>query len=121
MKVLTALKRRRRLVLIALCLYLLAWGATAHWGVRDVNASVDRTIPEDARRLDSPPWSVSASDEMHEPPWAYRRRTWSPCPFIVSIEVGVMAAPLLGTGSRVYFFWFAGFEHVLHERVIWNS
>jgi hypothetical protein len=121
MKVLAALKRRRRLVFIALSLYVLTWGATALWGVRDVRASVERTIPEDVRRLDSPPWSNLVPDEMHEPPWAYQRGAWSPCPFVVSLEVGIMAAPMLGTGSRIYFFWFGGSPHVIYERVIWNS
>ena len=56
-----------------------------------------------------------------EEPWHFVGDAFSPCPFIVTVDYGVMAAPLLGGGGRVYAVWLFGYKQMVHDQLIWSS
>lgn len=108
-------KRQVRVAAVIGALYGLFWLATCTFGVPQILADIPhgkvRSLSYDPIREDRP---------APEPPWEYVS-AFSPAPFIVVIDWGIMQAWMLGSGGREYFFWFFGLQVHLRGVWIWNS
>ena len=118
---------RRNLLVCSIiaAIYVLAWIATAFFGASTIRQTlIAQTRPEFRDVSNSPgarehSWGPWLPDDGKEP-WFYCR-TSSPAPFIVQIEHGWMAQPLMGGGTDSTYFWFFGYIHRLSHVSTWAS
>ena len=123
-------KARRFSAAIAFGIYLAVWAVTAIYGVADVERKIaarlktnhgeNLTDGDQFQRLSANSLEDHGLENV-EPPWYYVSNGMSPCPLIVNVDWGIMAAPTSGTGGRVYVLWLFGYRVSVHETTHWNS
>ena len=129
-----ALKRtkRRRLLAVALGLYLLAWLVTALFGPAAVTRRFDSDHAFGFRGLSDervPSTRVlhldvrdpfSSSQQLPEYPWHYISSPRAVCPFVLVSDFGYVFASLGGGGGRLWTFWFFGWQVEIHSQFYWH-
>ncbi|MCA8993810.1 MAG: hypothetical protein KDA88_17615, partial [Planctomycetaceae bacterium] len=108
--------RRWMLAAVLVGFLLIGWMATAHWGTRQVLAGLPSSSTSQALSYDPYREDLPAPN----PPWHYVH-AFSPAPFLVVVDWGVMQAPLVGSGGRDYYVWLFGFKFQCGGATVWNS
>jgi hypothetical protein len=112
-----------------IAVYLGAWLVTASVGVPIVREQVRTRLlavhPRELgglRHLDYDPM-VDETRNWIAPPWIFVGNATAPCPFVVTVDYGMLSAPLLGDGGRAYFIWIPipGYEFHIETEWSWIS
>ena len=112
---------RKRRVIIFVCilvalLYATAWLVTARVGASAVREKLISTAPPGFKDVSGEP-----GEHSHEkPPWFYCR-TSAAFPFIIRVEQGWFAGPLMGGGSESLYFWCVGMVRPIRHIDTWQS
>jgi len=116
-----------RQLAIAFLLYAFFWTLTATWGCTQLKNALlnrDNLVSPDEQVLDYNPteedWVVSRR-QRPKMPWRYACNEFSPFPFLVRVDHGMMVGELAGSGQRTFFFWFFGMRYRVWQSLEWNS
>jgi len=111
---------RRRKIFIACSiiavLYALAWLTTALVGAPAIRRSVASQARPEFRDVSDSPGQL----DHGKMPWFFCRAS-SPFPFIVHVEHGWMAQPLMGGGTESLYVWCFGYVHRIRHIDTWQS
>jgi hypothetical protein len=112
--------RKRRVIIfltvLAALLFAAAWLVTARVGAPAVRESLVSGARSEFRDVSGEPGQHSHG----KPPWFYCR-TSAAFPFIVRVETGWLAQPLMGGGSESLYFWFFGTTVRIRHTDTWQS
>jgi hypothetical protein len=124
--------RRARwlLALTGAVAYVVLWISTWVFGIAPSREHVIVTLSQTGQRypdnfssfarLDYDPIRSSSADYV-EPPWKFFGNESSPCPFVVTVDYGIMVAPMFGGGGKVYVVWFFGYTWEVKTLFYWSS
>ena len=119
--------RRSKSAMLVAAAYLALWISTATIGIGDARALCQsRLVPSDGawRAIDYDPMDHGAFGQPDQPwpekPWYFIGNAWSPCPFVVSIDIAIQADPL-GLGERALCLWMIDRVWLVAVYAKWNS
>jgi hypothetical protein len=110
--------------------YCSFWVSTAIFGIPQMREEVRHIVKgrRDLPPVDGEEWRQLTFDPMLSepyvsvsPPWLFIGNESAPCPFVVVVDYGCMAAPTLGTGERAYFLWLFGYDIKIWHQFLWLS